>query len=67
MYNPVYGTNRLFSCYSPCMTTFKLAHAYVPFQHLNCIYPPMLGLESGTIFPELNSPYGTDPEYTVDE
>ncbi len=44
----------------------QLAHAYVPFQSLNCIYPPMKGLESGTIFPELNRPYGADPEYTVD-
>lgn len=45
----------------------KLAHAYVPFQQLTCIYPPMMGLERWTIFPELDSPYGTDPEYTVDE
>ncbi|MCX8129987.1 MAG: spore coat associated protein CotJA [Clostridia bacterium] len=44
----------------------QLAHAYVPIQYLNCIYPPMKGLESGTIFPELDRPYGTDPEYTVD-
>lgn len=47
-------------------STFKLAHAYVPFQTLNCIYPPMVGLKKGTIFPELDSPYGSDPEYTID-
>ncbi|HOM02891.1 MAG TPA: spore coat associated protein CotJA [Acetivibrio sp.] len=44
----------------------KLAHAYVPFQCIGCIFPPMKGLNAGTIFPELYSPYGTDPEYTVD-
>lgn len=43
-----------------------LAHAYVPFQNLKCIYPPMEGLIRGTIFPELDRPYGADPEYTVD-
>jgi hypothetical protein len=46
--------------------TEKLAHAYVPFQYLKCIYPPMEGLKRGTIFPELDRPYGEDPEYTVD-
>ncbi len=44
----------------------KLAHAYVPFQYLKSIYPPMEGLKKGTIFPELDCPYGADPEYTVD-
>ncbi len=44
----------------------QLAHAYVPFQTLVCIYPPMKGLCAGTIFPELDRPYGADPEYTVD-
>lgn len=53
-------------CYPVCPTMPKLAHAYVPFQHLNCVYPPMQGLERGTIFPELDRPYGVDPEYTVD-
>ncbi|WP_010249656.1 spore coat associated protein CotJA [Acetivibrio cellulolyticus] len=43
-----------------------LAHAYVPFQNLVSIYPPMKGLAAGTIFPELDRPYGVDPEYTVD-
>lgn len=52
-----------------CMPEYgfmKLAHAYVPFQHLHSVYPLMKGLEEGTIFPELDRPYGVDPEYTVD-
>lgn len=54
--------------YNPgCICNVKLAHAYVPFQNLQCLYPPMKGLESGTIFPELDRPYGTDPEYTLDQ
>ncbi|HEY9060815.1 MAG TPA: spore coat associated protein CotJA [Pseudobacteroides sp.] len=44
----------------------KLAHAYVPFQYMNCLYTPEVGLKRGTIFPELDRPYGVDPEYTVD-
>jgi hypothetical protein len=50
----------------PCMPMPRLATAYVPFQYLNSVYPPMQGLERGTIFPELDRPYGVDPEYTVD-
>ena len=48
-----------------CMP-MKLASAYVPFQCITCIYPPIPGLKAGTIFPELDRPYGVDPEYTVD-
>ncbi len=44
----------------------KLAHAYVPFQRIGCLFPPMKGLDAGTIFPELYRPYGVDPEYTID-
>jgi len=44
----------------------RLAHAYVPFQCLNCLYPPLLGLKQGTIFPELDRPYGADPAYSYD-
>ena len=44
----------------------KLAHAYVPFQYYTKLYMPMTGLERGTIFPELDSPYGSEPEYTID-
>ena len=45
----------------------KLAHSYVPYQMLVHLYPPMKGLKQGTIFPELDRPYGFDPEYTIDE
>jgi|GEM_PF-515206 len=44
----------------------RLAHAYVPFQCLCCLYPPLLGLKQGTIFPELDRPYGADPAYSFD-
>ena len=52
-------------CAGPIYNT-RLAHAYVPFQQLMCLYTPMTGLDRGTIFPELDRPYGADPEYTVD-
>lgn len=53
--------------YNPApITNARLAHAYVPFQYLDCLYTPKMGLKAGTIFPELDRPYGTDPEYTVD-
>jgi len=45
----------------------RLAHAYVPFQCLCCLYPPEVGLKKGTIFPELARAYGEDPEYVIDE
>lgn len=48
------------------ITNAKLAHAYVPFQCLECVYPPEIGLSQGTIFPELDRPYGVDEEYTLD-
>ena len=63
---PAYNENRLQMCKPECPPNVKLAHAYVPFQCLKCIYPPMEGLCKGTIFPELSRPYGADPEYTVD-
>jgi len=44
----------------------KLTFAYVPFQCLCCLYSPEVGLGQGTIFPELDRPYGADPVYTVD-
>lgn len=53
-------------CHPGYYSEMKLAHAYVPFQCLSCLYVPMIGLCRGTIFPELDMPYGTDPEYTVD-
>jgi len=67
--NPIY--NRcMMQFYNPApILNARLAHAYVPFQYIhdvNCIYPPMKGLQQGTIFPELDRPYGADPEYTID-
>ncbi len=52
--------------YPVSMEMPQLAHAYVPFQFLSCLYTPEVGLKRGTIFPELDRPYGVDPEYTVD-
>lgn len=48
------------------ITGARLAHAYVPFQCLFCLYKPEKGLMQGTIFPELDRPYGIDPEYVID-
>jgi hypothetical protein len=64
--NPDYNISPMQYCYNPCATQFKLAHAYVPFQNPMYMYPPMKGLEKGTIYPDLDRPYGADPEYTVD-
>ncbi|AAK79304.1 hypothetical protein BJV85_002658 [Clostridium acetobutylicum] len=36
----------------------RLAAAYVPFQKMCNILPPIEGLKRGTIFIELYSPYG---------
>lgn len=63
--NPAHNIKLPYCC-PGYYSELKLAHAYVPFQCLNCIYTPMVGLCRGTIFPELDRPYGTDPEYTVD-
>lgn len=40
-----------------CPKDPQYANAYVPFQYIKEIYEPMKGLCSGTIFPELVSPY----------
>ena len=34
-----------------------LAQSYVPFQYMEDTYKPCVGLDNGTIFPELVSPY----------
>lgn len=49
------------------ITCARLAHSYVPFQFLCCLYQPEKGHNQGTIFPELDRPYGTDPEYVFDQ
>ena len=35
----------------------ELAQSYVPFQRMNKTFTPEVGLQMGTIFPELVSPY----------
>lgn len=47
-----------------CLPMPKLATIYIAFQCMNCVYNPIQGLSRGTIFPELDRPYGADPEYT---
>lgn len=52
--------------YPQPITNARLAHAYVPFQRLECLYPPEKALMQGTVFPELDWPYGTETEYVFD-
>lgn len=67
-YSPYLMNNNCVPNYMPIMPANpQLAKAYVPFQYYTQLYPPMKGLERGTIFPCLDRPYGVDPEYTVDE
>jgi len=67
-FSPLYGMNKLRYPYPmPIMPVSpELAHAYVPYQYYTRLYPPMVGLDKGTIFPGLDRPYGLDPEYTID-
>lgn len=39
------------------MADFPVAMAYVPWQQWNTLYDLEKGLETGTIFPELNRPF----------
>jgi hypothetical protein len=64
---PLNELNEIRANNTQCNYMPKLAHAYVPFQCMKDIYPPMVGLTQGTIFPELDMPYGEDPEYMIDE
>ncbi len=36
---------------------YLYGHAYTPVQNMNKTYTPEVGLQNGTIFPELVSPY----------
>ncbi len=36
----------------------RLGYAYVPVQQMNEVYPPEKALERGTMFPELDLPFG---------
>ena len=42
-------------------------HAYVPIQTMGKIFTPEVGLENGTIFPELVSPYVPLQSFEVHE
>lgn len=45
---------------SKCMESVPemvLAMAYVPWQHFDALYDLSIGLQVGTIFPELNKPF----------
>lgn len=50
-------------CYDPLMgAQFELAKAYVKIQCYNRQFRPEVGLELGTIFPELYRPYSARGE-----
>lgn len=65
------GMSEMCSMYPvPCipqetvLRNVRLARAYVPFQKLCSLYPPIEALKRGTAFPELYSPYrGVDKYY----
>lgn len=64
-----FPSNTMASKQCPCeqvINSPKCAHAYVPFQYMVDVYPPMKALHRATMFPQLDRPYGADPEYTVD-
>lgn len=52
------NTNRAFP------ENYLYGHAYTPVQTLNSTYSPDIGLECGSIFPELVSPYS--PGQSID-
>lgn len=64
--NECFDMCRLQYYYPQPITGARLAHAYVPYQCLVCTYPPDTALQQGTVFPELDLPYGAEPEYTFD-
>jgi hypothetical protein len=66
MIQPYQAPSTIYATTVHCIP-MKLAHAYVPFQCIGCLFPPTKGLDAGTIFPELYRPYGVDAEYTIDE
>ncbi|MDO5556729.1 MAG: spore coat associated protein CotJA [Clostridia bacterium] len=51
--------------YSAFPANYMYGQSYVPFQQLNNTFRPEIGLEKGTIFPELVSPYA--PCQSVEE
>jgi len=63
---PLNGMNTAPVTHPAYCPRFEYAHAYVPIQYLTNVYPPMMGWKRSTIFPELDKPYGADPEYLAD-
>ncbi len=51
----IYATTFNESNAFPC--NYLYGHAYTPVQTMNKTYTPEIGLQNGTIFPELVSPY----------
>lgn len=47
------------SASNPFPENYLYGHAYTPVQTLNNTFVPEVGLENGTIFPELVSPYSS--------
>lgn len=41
-----------------CLERLPLAYSYTPMQELDCLYSYSEALNNGTVFPELNLPYG---------
>lgn len=44
-----------------CFPHARLAEAWVPYQSLGLLFQPAIGLDKGTIFPELYRPYVPHP------
>ena len=44
----------------PFPKSTSLAMAYIPFQNAGKLYSPEQGIQSGTMFPELNKPFNPD-------
>jgi len=42
---------------TPLPEDITVAMAYVPYQNAQKLYSPQHGLETGTMFPELNKPF----------
>ncbi|MBC2579752.1 spore coat associated protein CotJA [Clostridium sp. DJ247] len=66
--------NNIYSPVNPCIPqetvirNVRLAAAYVPYQKLCTLFPPIEALKMGTAFPELYSPYKKkDKKYKRDE
>ena len=55
-YNYMYSNNNNVNN-NPFPNNYLYGHAYTPNQRLNKTFTPEIGLENGSLFPELVSPY----------